>query len=130
MRCHERDYTPLVGLTTLRTFINLDWLVQSVECPNVLTTNCKLQKDVYHQWEIHYFWSLSYPFKSLVEPNIVWYRTIIVFVINIPISARDVCSNIQILLYKEVRAFCLSLKILLHKLSSSLLGNFYVLGWF
>ena len=32
-----------VGLTTLGTFIE-SWFVYSVECPNVSTINCNLQK--------------------------------------------------------------------------------------
>ena len=33
-----------VGLKTLGTFINDNWLVHEVECPNVSTTNRNLQK--------------------------------------------------------------------------------------
>ena len=30
--------------TTLGTFLNFAWLVHYVECPNVITNNCNLQK--------------------------------------------------------------------------------------
>ena len=33
-----------VGSTTLWTFIDYDWLVHLVECPNVSTTYCNLHK--------------------------------------------------------------------------------------
>ena len=31
--------------TTLGPFLNFYWLVHYVECPNVITNNCNLQKD-------------------------------------------------------------------------------------
>ena len=34
-----------VGLTTLGTLVNFDWLAHEVEYSNVSTTNCNLRKD-------------------------------------------------------------------------------------
>ena len=58
----------LVDLTTLGLLNNFDWLVYLNECPNVLTTNCNLQKGnfVYLYWGCTLIYQpLFYPFRSL-----------------------------------------------------------------
>ena len=57
-----------VGLTTLGTLVNFDWLIHLVECSNVSTTYFNLQKEnfVYNHLECTSIYRpLSYPFKSL-----------------------------------------------------------------
>ena len=62
------SYTLTSDLTTLRTFIEFDWLVHLLECYNVLTTNCNLQKVQLCVSTLGMYINIRivYPFRSLV----------------------------------------------------------------
>ena len=59
-------FSNLLAKQLLKLLLSFDWLVNKVECLNVLFTNCNLQ-EVYHHWGcILIYRPLSYSFRSLI----------------------------------------------------------------
>ena len=59
-----------VGLTTLRTLVNFDWFVHSIEYSYVSTTNYNLQKGSFYESSIGMYIILSAIALSLLIPGI------------------------------------------------------------
>ena len=88
----HQSFLIFLSFLNLNLFMNFDCLVHWVECPNVSTTNCNLQKVnfVYHQWGcISIYKPLSYPFGTLHVSPIIW---ITIDILNSKLQRK---SNLQ-----------------------------------